>query len=107
MTSWGKRILLCDPGYEYKLCNYLIQGSAAEQTKEACIRYDDTREDGDLLLTVHDEIVIQVEEDKLAREVPILKRSMEDQPGWDVPFRAEVEYGHDWQNLKAFHDAHS
>ena len=103
VKSWGGRILPCDPGFEYKLCNYLIQGSAADQTKESLVRYDDTREDGDLLLTVHDEIVIQVDEDKLHKEVPILKHAMEKQPRWDVPFVAEVEYGYNWKELKEYH----
>lgn len=104
VKSWGGRILPCDPGYEYKLCNYLIQGSAADQTKEALIRYDETRDFGDLLLTVHDEIVIQVEEDKLHHEVPILKHAMEKQPGWDCPFIAEVEYGNDYHNLRKYNE---
>lgn len=102
VTSWGKRILPCEPGYEYKLCNYLIQGSAADQTKEALIRYDNTREHGDLLMTVHDEVVIQVEEEHLATEVALLKHAMEKQPGWDVPFVAEVEYGPNYHELRKY-----
>lgn len=102
VKSWGGRILPCEPGYEYKLCNYLIQGSAADQTKEALIRYNETREHGDLLMTVHDEIVIQVEEEHLATEVALLKHAMEKQPGWDVPFVAEVEYGPNYHDLRKY-----
>lgn len=102
VKSWGGRIIPADKGYEYRLCNYLIQGSASDQTKEAMIRYDDTREDGDLLMQVHDEVVIQVEEEKLRTEVPLLKHAMEKMPGWDCPFIAEVEYGPNYHDLKAY-----
>jgi DNA polymerase-1 len=44
--------------YSYKLVNYKIQGSAADQTKQAMINYDDM-DRGDLVLTVHDQLVVQ------------------------------------------------
>jgi len=45
--------------YSYKLVNYKIQGSAADQTKRAMIHYDDMDE-GELVLSVHDQLVAQV-----------------------------------------------
>jgi DNA polymerase-1 len=72
--TWGGRRYYCEEpkviteGYrkgdlqtfEYKLLNLLVQGSAADATKEAMIRYDATgwNEDdkGPLLLQVHDEL---------------------------------------------------
>lgn len=47
--------------YEYKLVNYKIQGSAAEQTKLAMLNYIEKGE-GELVLTVHDQLVAQVSE---------------------------------------------
>jgi DNA polymerase I-like protein with 3'-5' exonuclease and polymerase domains len=51
---------LTEQTYEYKLLNLLVQGSAADATKEAILRYDATgwNEDdrGPLLLQVHDEL---------------------------------------------------
>jgi DNA polymerase-1 len=44
--------------FEYKLVNYKIQGSAADQTKRAMIHYDDMDE-GELVLSVHDQLVAQ------------------------------------------------
>jgi DNA polymerase-1 len=44
--------------YEYKLVNYKIQGSAADQTKQAMVNYDDM-DCGDLVLSVHDQLVAQ------------------------------------------------
>ena len=109
VKTWGGRIIPVEPPREfqgrmwtfnYKLCNYLIQGSAADQTKTALIRYDEAREYGNVLASVHDEIVIQVPMEHLHSEVKILKWAMEEQPGWDVPFVAEVEYGKNWHNLE-------
>lgn len=111
VRTWGGRIIPVEPPrmfkgrlwtFNYKLCNYLIQGSAADQTKESIVRYDASREHGDLLMSVHDEVVIQVPEEHLRSEVRLLKSAMEDQPGWDVPFVAEVEFGKNWHNLEKF-----
>lgn len=113
VRTWGGRVIPVEPSkmfkgrlwtFNYKLCNYLIQGSAADQTKESVIRYDGSREEGDLLMTVHDEVVVQVDMEHLHSEVPILKKAMEDQPGWDVPFVAEVEYGNNWHKLEPYLD---
>jgi DNA polymerase-1 len=88
--------------YNYKLVNYLIQGSAADQSKEAIVRYGDTRDFGRLMMMVHDELVMSVPLDYIRTEVPILKSAMEEMPGWDVPFRVEVEQGLNWYNLKEY-----
>jgi len=111
VKTWGGRILPAEEPREvdgvwrefyYKLCNYLIQGSAADQSKEAMLRYNAQREHGRLLMMVHDELVISVPQDYARNEVPILKFSMEDMAGWDVPFRVEVEYGHNWHELQPY-----
>jgi DNA polymerase-1 len=110
VRTWGGRVIPAEEAcivdgvwrdFNYRLCNHLIQGSAADQAKEAMIRYDETGY-GQLLMMVHDELVISVPEEKMETEVPILKSAMEDMPGWDVPFRVEVEYGHNWHDLKAY-----
>lgn len=44
--------------YEYKLVNYKIQGSAADQTKQAMVNYDE-EDCGELVLSVHDQLVAQ------------------------------------------------
>ena len=109
VKTWGGRILPAESPriidgewrtFYYKLCNYLIQGSAADQSKEAMIRYNETKSKGRLLMMVHDELVISVPQRNAKREIPLLTSAMEQMPGWDVPFRAEVESGLDWHNLK-------
>jgi len=42
--------------FGYRLFNYLIQGSSADITKEAVLRYDRSKKHGRLMLTVHDQI---------------------------------------------------
>lgn len=109
IKTWGGRILPCPPPavidgeyrtFNYKLINYLIQGSAADQTKEAILRYDATRASGRLLMAVHDELVISVPAGRAKDEVKRLRASMEEMPGWDVPFVVDVEYGDNWHDLK-------
>tara|TARA_R110000868_G_scaffold5782_1_gene33939 strand:- start:17514 stop:18767 length:1254 start_codon:yes stop_codon:yes gene_type:complete len=45
--------------FEYKLTNYKIQGSAADQTKQAMYDYCTSPGRGELLLSVHDQLVIE------------------------------------------------
>lgn len=45
--------------FEYKLANYKIQGSAADQTKAAMLDFALACSRGELVLTVHDQLVVQ------------------------------------------------
>ncbi len=62
--------------FEYKLTNYLIQGSAADATKQAMLAYCNTTKHGMLMLSVHDELVIQVPEEHLEAEDKLLEACM-------------------------------
>lgn len=113
VRTWGGRIIPVEPSkmfkgrlwtFNYKLCNHLIQGSAADQMKAAMIRYDRARVHGNILVTVYDELVISCPPEHLATEIRILKAAMEDPAGWDVPFVAEVETGPDWHHLQPWMD---
>lgn len=55
--------------FEYKLPNYKIQGSAADQTKEAMFRYATTTAYGQLVLSVHDQLVVQCLDDPAIVEI--------------------------------------
>ena len=59
--------------FNYKLCNYLIQGSAADQSKEAMLRYVRSAKHGRLLMMVHDELVISVPRRNARTEIPLLR----------------------------------
>lgn len=62
--------------FEYKLPNYKIQGSAADQTKEAMLRYASKTKHGQLLLTVHDQLVVQCPIEHQDEEAAILEWAM-------------------------------
>lgn len=62
--------------FEYKLTNYLIQGSAADMSKQAMINYCAQTKYGELVLTIHDELVIQVDTAHLETEQCILEQAM-------------------------------
>ena len=86
---------------DYVLINYLIQGSSADQTKQAIINYDRTRRHGRLLATVHDEICISVAPRYLKTEVALLKAAME-AGDFDLPMRATVKVGTNWGEMEDY-----
>jgi len=90
--------------FEYKLLNYLIQGSAADCTKEAIIRYNDVRKNGRFLVTVHDEINISAPQKAMKQELLILRdvmRSVE----FDVPMISDAKMGRTWGTLEKVKEA--
>jgi DNA polymerase-1 len=75
-SEWGPEHEVTK-SFAYKALNYLIQGSAADCTKQAMLNYDRTREYGRCVLSVHDEIVIEVPKAHAAREMRLLATAME------------------------------
>lgn len=113
IITWGGREYYCEPPamingrkatFEYKLLNYLIQGSAADQTKLSIIRYNEMKKAGRFLVTVHDEINISVPPKHLKAEMKILKEAMEDMPTMDVPMLSDGETGKTWGTLEDYVD---
>lgn len=103
VRTWGGRWIPAESyKYQYKLANHLIQGTAADQTKQSIIEYHRQNPAGRFLMTVHDENVISSSIDDLKENVEKLKSAMENLPGFDVPFIAEVEYGHNWHDLEPY-----
>jgi len=111
VKTWGGRLLYSEKpkivkgqawSFEYKLLNYLIQGSAADQTKEAINTVGYWDKYCRFLATVHDENVYSVNPEELDSEVEAIKSSMEDQPGWGVPFKAEIKVGKNWADMSPF-----
>lgn len=102
IRTWGGRQYFCEPAgwskkhgremtFEYKLLNYLIQGSSADQTKEATIQADEQiHDESRLQLLVHDELVFSVPKALAAEEARRLKTIMEGVRG-DVPMRVDFE----------------
>lgn len=89
--------------FAYKLINYLIQGSSADMTKEALIRYDRARKHGRFAVTVHDELNICVSLKWLKSEMEILRKVM-CSIELDVPILADGATGITWGDLRKYED---
>ena len=111
IRTWGGREYHCEPPkivdgrvltYDYKMVNVLIQGSAADCTKEAIIRYWHMKSpDAFLLLTVHDEILVSAPSMDIDDEMDRLRTAMNDIK-FDVPMLSEGAVGMDWANMVDF-----
>lgn len=114
IRTWGGREYHVEPPkfsqkfgrmqtFDYKLLNVLIQGSAADNTKQAILNYEShpKRRDARFILTVHDEVITSCPRGAIVPEMRALRESMED-VAFDVPMLSEGEYGTDWSNLKPF-----
>lgn len=109
IRTWGGRVYYREPDptgrdLSYKLLNYLIQGSAADQTKQSMIDWYNTREpEAQLIAAVHDEINISAPAD-MARQCMRTLRLAMDADRFDVPFRSEGFSGPNWADIEEFHD---
>lgn len=87
IRTWGGRTYFAEPpsvvggrmrDYLYKLINYLCQGSAADITKEALIRWHDhPKRDARFLVTVYDEINISAAKGAWREQMDVLREVME------------------------------
>jgi DNA polymerase I len=83
--------------------NMPIQGTAADIQKIAMIRVADRLAEGGfasrLLLSVHDELLLEVPRDEVDRLVPVLRETMEGALPLDVPLTVDVKVGTDWESM--------
>ncbi|CAM4134230.1 DNA polymerase I [Streptococcus penaeicida] len=84
--------------------NSPIQGSAADILKIAMINLDKALENGafkaQMLLQVHDEIVLEVPKDELDAVKQLVKETMESAVELAVPLRADENSGQSWYEAK-------
>lgn len=117
IRTWGGRIYYAEApkvidgrlrDFAYKLLNYLVQGSAADQTKESIAEWEGTRKWYDVFLaTVHDELNISAPKEHAKESMATLRRAME-KDRLDVPMLSEGFYGENWHDLveeKEYEDA--
>lgn len=98
VRTWGGREYFCEPPkfvdgrireFDYKMVNVLIQGSAADCTKEAIIRYAEVKhKDAKIMLNVHDQITVSVPKALVKPEMEVLRKCMESIE-FDVPMLSE------------------
>jgi DNA polymerase I len=82
--------------------NAPIQGTAADLLKLAMIALDErlAGTGAEMLLTVHDEIVIEVPESSVDRVAPLVKETMETIHPLAVPLAVDTHWGKSWYEAK-------
>lgn len=98
IRTWGGREYYCEEPklvdgrireFDYKLVNVLIQGSAADCTKEAIIRYYAVKHpEAKIILNVHDQVTVSVPKKILKPEMEVLRQCMESVE-FDAPILSE------------------
>ena len=91
-------------GAERAAVNMPVQGTAADLMKLAMIEVqqhiDSEKIDATMLLQVHDELVLEVDTDKVESEAKKIKAIMEKVHKLDVPLIVDVEAGDNWGELE-------
>lgn len=102
IKTLGGRLCYCEPPkngrtWEYKALNLLVQGSAADQTKEAIIYIAGkvATIGGRLLGTVHDEISVSIPPGSEGEVLVWMDEAFNQLP-CDVPMRAQAKWGESW-----------
>lgn len=115
LITYGGRYYYCEPSkyidrewksFEYKMLNLLVQGSAADCTKEAMIKTEDAFDTGRLVLQVHDELVACAPIKDAKREMGYMREAMEDMH-FDVPMITSGKWGpkgQSWARLVKYED---
>jgi hypothetical protein len=110
IRTWGGREYYCEEPklvdgrvrtFDYKLVNVLIQGSAADCTKEAIIRFDTAKKPGwYLILNVHDQLTVICPRAQYKEAMEVLRICMEGVE-FDVPMLSEGSMSAtNWDELK-------
>ncbi len=110
--TWGGREYYCEPPkivgnriqeFDYKMVNSLIQGSAADCTKESIVRFHDMRVNvSRFVLTVHDEQANSAAAKYWTEAMMAMKEAMESVE-FDVPMLSEGTFSRkNWHELDEF-----
>jgi len=83
--------------------NMPIQGTAADIMKIALIRLHERLRAGGstarMLLSVHDEVLMEVPRDEVADLAPVVREVMAGALQLDVPLDVDVKSGTDWESM--------
>jgi DNA polymerase I-like protein with 3'-5' exonuclease and polymerase domains len=88
--------------FEYKMINYLCQGSAADIMKEAMVRYfENKRRQGRPMFVVHDELVVSVKASHATSEDALISDCMTSalRSCLDVPLLVESAIGRNYAEV--------
>ncbi|WP_353279450.1 DNA polymerase I [Wolbachia endosymbiont (group B) of Xanthorhoe designata] len=76
--------------------NAPLQGTAADIIKRAMIQLFDQLKTGKIILQVHDELLVEVEDDKVQETAKLMKDVMENAVKISIPLEVEIEIGDNW-----------
>jgi DNA polymerase I len=79
------RVLPGDPGKEYALLNYEVQGSAAEVLKRGMIDLDAVGLLDYMILPIHDEVLFEVPKDQAEDILRLVERTLTNRTDYRVP----------------------
>jgi DNA polymerase-1 len=89
---------------EREAINAPIQGTAADIMKIAMIKIPDALASaglqGCMLLQVHDEIVLECQEDELEKTARVVRQVMENAYTLSIPLSTEARWGHSWGEMQ-------
>jgi len=116
IRTWGGRLYFPEaPGPDgrskiYKLLNYLVQGSAADLTKQAIIEWDAAQQEippwvppARFLISVYDEVDLSAAQEFARPHMRLLKDVME-RPRLSVPMLSDGKWGEAWGRLQKYKD---
>jgi DNA polymerase-1 len=93
---------------EREAINAPIQGSAADIMKIAMIRVASALKaaglKGNILLQVHDELVLECPQDEIVETIRITRLMMENAYNLAIPLKTEARFGHNWGILTVVED---
>ncbi len=111
IRTWGGREYYCEEekyvekfqrvmSFDYKLLNLLIQGGAADATKEAAIRYCDAKPADDyFMLNVHDQFTSSVPKTRMHKSMLLMRDCMESLE-IEIPLKTEGKWSDkNWASL--------
>jgi DNA polymerase-1 len=86
--------------------NAPIQGTAADIIKIAMIRLHsalcEMEARSRMILQVHDELVLEVPEERVEAIASLTRRTMEDAFDLDAPLKVDLKIGQDWEQMQPF-----
>ncbi len=95
LSAFGERVAMNTP----------IQGTAADLIKMAMIRVSDRLKSAgmksQLILQIHDELIIEAPEEEKDKAAEILREEMENAYQFDVPVIADIHTGKTWYDAKS------
>jgi DNA polymerase-1 len=97
-----RRRQVAEPGKEYALVNFLIQGAAAAVLKMKLIELDSAGLGEWMVVPVHDEIILDVPAEHFEDAADTLRRVMNDDQMFSVPLSASVSYGMSWGSKESY-----